>query len=382
MTAPDEARPRGGLFARRNLARLALVYAGAVACGYLAARLGVPLPWMIGPMVFAGAVSIGGLGVSVPVVTRTVGQIVVAATVGLSFTPLALAAVSEQLVAMLAVALLTIVLGFIAAAVLMRLTRIDLVSASLASIPGGPVEMASLAARHGVAPGPVAMAQTLRIALLVLIVPPFLVALDGGPVDARAIFAAGPVDYRGALLLLAIATAGGFAFRWTGIASPFFLGPLGLSAGASALLLPVAMPPYWLLASAQVLLGVWLGCMLDKALFTRAPGFLPAVLASTALLLVMCAAMAVLFSHLTGIDWRTMLLATAPGSVTEMALTAKLLQQGVATVTAFHVIRIFIIIPSAPLLFLIMARLVTKLQGAKDQDAKGRGAKDRGKADR
>ncbi|WP_274425226.1 AbrB family transcriptional regulator [Chelativorans sp. YIM 93263] len=38
-----------------------------------------------------------------------------------------------------------------------------------------------------------------------------------------------------------------------------------------------------------------------------------------------------------------------PGSVTEMALTAKILEQGVAIVKAFHVVRIFIIIPSAPL---------------------------------
>lgn len=37
------------------------------------------------------------------------------------------------------------------AAVLMRLTRMDVISASLASIPGGPVEMAALATRYGVA---------------------------------------------------------------------------------------------------------------------------------------------------------------------------------------------------------------------------------------
>ncbi len=101
------------------------------------------------------------------------------------------------------------------------------------------------------------------------------------------------------------------------------------------------------------------------------------VLASTAILLVMCAAKAVLFSHLTGIDWRTMLLATAPGSVTETALTAKLLQRGVVAVTAVHVARIVVIIPSASLLVLITARLAAKLQGAE-----GRGAEGRGKADR
>ncbi len=62
-------------------------------------------------MVFAGAASIGGFGVGIPIVTRTVGRIAVAATVGLSITPLARAAVGEQLVASLAVVLSTIALG-------------------------------------------------------------------------------------------------------------------------------------------------------------------------------------------------------------------------------------------------------------------------------
>ncbi len=67
--------------------------------------------------------------------------------------------------------------------------------------------------------------------------------------------------------------------------------------------------------------------------------------------------MAFAISAFTGIGWQVMVLATAPGSVTEMALTAKILQQGVAMVTAFHVVRIFILLPAAPLIFAITARL-------------------------
>jgi uncharacterized membrane protein AbrB (regulator of aidB expression) len=55
-----------------------------------------------------------------------------------------------------------------------------------------------------------------------------------------------------------------------------------------------------------------------------------------------------------------MVLSTAPGSVTEMALTAKILQEGLAIVTAFHVIRIFIILPFASSIIAITARLASK----------------------
>ena len=60
---------------------------------------------------------------------------------------------------------------------------------------------------------------------------------------------------------------------------------------------------------------------------------------------------------ITGEKWTVMILATAPGSVTEMALTAKILQEGIAVVTAFHLVRIFIILPFAPLMISLTARL-------------------------
>jgi len=58
-----------------------------------------------------------------------------------------------------------------------------------------------------------------------------------------------------------------------------------------------------------------------------------------------------------------MLLAASPGSVTEMALTARLLHQDAARVTAFHLVRIFTIMPLAPLIFAGAARAASRLQG-------------------
>lgn len=347
-------------FKRTSWPRILVIYVGAVIIGYAASWLRVPLPWMIGPMMFAGVVSALSGYATVPRITRPVGQTVVAGVVGLAFTPSAVTALAEQIIPMLAAALMTIVAGFATAAVLMRLTRIDVISASLASIPGGPVEMAALASRYGVAPGPVAFAQTLRITLLVLIIPPALLAINGGGRDAALVLTSGVVDYLGGALLLAIAAAGGFFFRWIRVSSPFFLGPLAFAATASALSIPISMPPYWVLASAQVLLGVWLGCMFDRETLIESRGFIAAAIVSTALLLILCVAMAFALSAMTGIEWQTMVLATAPGSVTEMALTANVLQQGVAVVTAFHVVRIFVILPLAPLIFATTARFANR----------------------
>lgn len=341
----------------RYIVRMLGIYVGAICAGWITAALNVPLPWMIGPMVFASALGLSGFSIRVPTITRPIGQTVVAATVGLSFTPVAVAAIADWIVAMIAVAVLTVVAGFLVAAVLMRLTRIDVISASLATIPIGPVETANLAVRHGVAPGPVAFAQTLRIMLLVLLVPPVIVALDGSVQDPMATLRDANVDLLGGLLLIAAATAGGWVAKRLKVSNPFFLGPLAGSALAAALSLPVSALPFIVLSAAQVLLGVWLGAMFDRTLFSKSKSFVPAAFLSTFLLIIACTAMALGVSALTGISWTTMVLATAPGSVTEMALTAKILEEGVALVTAFHLTRIFIILPLAPFIFSLTARV-------------------------
>ncbi len=354
--------------------RTALIYAGAAVAGYFTALLNIPLPWMIGPMVFIAAVNIIlEPAIRIPRLSRPLGQTLVAGSVGLAFTPAALAALAEQLVAMVVAALLTVVAGLIVAAVLMRLTRTDVISASLSSVPGGPVEMANLAAHHGVDPGPVAFAQTLRIALIVLIFPPLLVAINGDTADPTRILAGPPAEPLGALLLIVLAGGAGLLFQVLRISNPFFLGPLAASAAATALLLPVTSVPFPLFAAAQVLLGVWLGATFNRGLFSRASGFLLAAFASTGLLLVLCALMAFAISALTGLPWQTMILATAPGSVTEMALTAKILEQGVAIVTAYHVVRIFIILPAAPLIIRTTARIAERFgRGGESQRVPGR----------
>lgn len=338
--------------------RYFLIYSGAIAAGYLASMARVPLPWMIGPLLFSSALGLAGYTVRVPQVTRPIGQTIVSGVVGLSFTPAALVVVSEQIVAMIVVAILIIVAGFAVAALLMRLSRVDVISASLASIPVGPVEIAHLAIRYGVDPGPVVFAQTVRIMLVVLVIPPVIIALDGSVADPTLTLGSGTmIDPAGAVLLLALSTAGGIAFKLIRVSSPFFLGPLAFSAAASAMMLPVAAPPFIFLAAAQILLGVWLGAVIDRKLIKNARGFIPAAMLSTAIMVSLCCAIALGMSAITGIRWTTAVLATAPGSITEMALTAKILQDGVAMVTAFHIVRIFIIIPSAPLIFAITARV-------------------------
>jgi membrane AbrB-like protein len=338
----------------------ALIFAGALVFGVVAQWLRFPLPWMLGAMLFSMTVRMLNLPVRIPVQTRQLGQVLVASSVGLSFTPEALQVMGSLLAPMVLAAIVTIFIGFGVAAVLMWLTRVEAITAILASLPMGPVESAVLAEKHNVPLGPIVFAQTLRIIFLVVLIPPLIVLLDGTISDPVAVLRNVEWNMRGALILFAFGLGGALIARKLGLGNPFFIGALAGAAICAALTLPISPFPYPVLACAQVFLGIWLGAVFDRDLIRRARGFIPGCILTSLLLVCLCAAMGVVLTYLTGQPWQVMVLATAPGSVTEMALTAKILQEGLALVTAFHLVRIFIILPFAPLIISFSARAAAR----------------------
>lgn len=343
-----------------RMIKVLLIYAGALLFGIMAHWVHFPLPWMLGAMVFASTVRMLDQPLPIAPMTRQIGQILIATSVGLSFTPEAVRAMDTLLLPMIVVAIATIGLGFLVAAVLMRITKVDVITATLASIPMGPVESAILAVKHNVQPGPIVFSQTLRIILLVVLIPPAIVAIDGTIKDPIAVLAQTHWTLSGAVLLCLSGIIGALAARAVRLANPFFVGSLGGAAIAAAFSLPITAYPYPVLVLAQVFLGVWLGAVFDRDLLRRAQGFIPGAIFAAILLILLCLAMGLALTWLTGQSWQVMVLSTAPGSVTEMALTAKILQEGLAVVTAFHVIRIFIILPFASSIIAITARLASK----------------------
>lgn len=345
--------------AANQLAGLGQLYAGALVAAAAAKLAHIPLPWMIGPLAFSILFVLAVRPISVPPITRPVGQVVAGLTVGAFMSPDSLVAIAEDWLPILAAVSFTIVAGLVSAALLTRLSGMGPVSANLACIPGGPVEMAALAERYGVDPGPVAFTQLLRIVLLVLVIPPTIALLGGTPEIAAPGHTFGPGD---TLLVLLVGVAGGFLFLPLRLPSPFFLGPCFIMAIMTVSGTFSGVLAYWIVALAQVLLGVWLGCTFDRKHLGKVKRMLPAIFLSAALLLSLCAGMALVFSAIAGLRWKTMVLATAPGSVTEMALTAQVLGENVALVTAFHVTRIFLTLPLVPLFFRLAFWITRKLR--------------------
>lgn len=328
--------------------RLFGTYLLACAAGFVFQRLGVPLPWMIGPLVSTGALYASGRAQgSVPVQTRPYGQMIVAATVGTAFTPAALQMVFDLFPLLVGMALVTALMAIIVAVILSRVGHLPLAPALLATLPTSPVEAAVLAERFQFDPGPIVLSQTVRISAVVILVPMAIYIIDGWPV-ARPAIVSEATDLAGLALLAAGALAGGYGFRWIGAPNPFFLGPLCVASAMTAAALEPEVFPGVVIAGAQIVLGTWLGSTFRQSLFRKAGRLVFASITTTLLLLLLSSAAAAAAAALLRMEWETLVLGAAPGGAAEMALTARFLEQNVALVTAFQLVRIFLFMPNIP----------------------------------
>ena len=329
----------------RFMLALTGLYAAAGMAGLVFSALNLPLPWMIGPLFAAGLLTVtGALPVRVPIQTRPFGQITVATFVGAHFTPAAFHSLLQTAPILVFASLYIVAISVVVSLVQRRVYGTDGVTAFLSIVPTSPVEAGVLAEHHGVAPAPVIFAQTMRIALVVTIFPMMLylagdtsVALPPPDVDHGLI---------AFCITLAGATAGPILFKALRLNNPFFLGPLFMAATLSALGQPAFDIPRPMLALAQVVLGTWLGSCFTRRTFTERKNLVSSVFFTSVMLLVLCVFGAWLASKLLDTAFPTMVLGFAPGGTTEMALTAGILGQDVALVTAMHLARIFVIMPN------------------------------------
>lgn len=334
------------------LAALAACAAG----GAIAFFLHVPLPWMTGSLLTMAALKFAGAPVAAPRGGRELGQILVATALGLYFTPPVAREVLGRWDLLVAAALFATVLAYVGAWMIATWSDTDRTTALFASVPGGATEMMHLGERFGARADRIAVAQSLRILVVVVTVPAAMLWSGAhGVEDYPAVTVA--VDHRGLALLLACTAAGGLALWVVGSPSPFMLGSLMVAIGLTVAGVQWSSVPTPLVNAAQVLLGCNLGSRFERAFVRGAPRFVLVVLASIVAGIAISAAFAVAAAWWSGLPVATMVLATAPGGIAEMCITAKVLQLGVPLVTAAHVTRVIILVTTTGPLFRMLRRL-------------------------
>lgn len=334
------------------------VVAGLAACGAAGAlcqTFGTPLPWMIGPLLAMALLRFSGAEVTAPRGAREAGQIIIATALGLYFTPLVAQEVLGRWELLVAAALFATALAYIGALPISRLTDTDRTTAFFASVPGGATEMAILGERFGAKPDRIALAQSLRILLVVILVP-FAFTFAGVHGSDVAIPVTRDTNAQGFTMLFACTTVGGILMSRLRVPNGWLLGALAVSIGLTASGIQWSAVPTPLSNAGQLMLGCALGSRFEREFMRRAPKFVLVVCISTVVAIGLSAIFGAGIAQASGLAMPTMILATAPGGIAEMCITAKVLQLGVPMVTAAHVTRVIMLVTTTAPIFRVVRR--------------------------
>ena len=321
--------------------------------GYSFYRLGIYLPWMLGPLFIILFTKLKvGRYFYWPKQARSLGLIILGIQLGSSFTKTALAEMVRQLPFMLlstvTITLFTVITGLLIA----KKMKLSFGTAMLGSFPGGLSQMVVLSEElKNVDEAVVAFMQTFRVILVISIVPwavtHVLTNMNGvnniKPIVAQHFFLL-EYNWKFALLLLISLIIFIVIAKKIHFPLPHLLGPL-VAATLFNFVGPGApeIPSFWLNLS-QLMIGAHLGYTLkvdNPKLFKKMFGI---IFFSNVLLIAFCYGMALYIGKYISIPENELFLSLAPGGVAEMSVTALSVHVNVSTVTSFHLFRILFIL--------------------------------------
>ncbi|MBK19451.1 MAG: hypothetical protein CMM52_11515 [Rhodospirillaceae bacterium] len=326
----------------QRLPRMALALAVSIPAGALLRWLDTPIPWLIGPMVAVATLNLLGIRAFALPYGRQVGQVILGSAIGVYFTPTVIAAIASNSLAILITTLSAFVIGGIGAVVMSRVSGVDGKSAFFSSIPGGSMAMANLAEKYGATMPPVAVAHSLRVSILVIVIP-FGITYGGIPIEPSAYRPEFALNYTILIPWLAVGLILGelserLRFHNGCLLTPLFLGMILALNGFT-----LSEVPGWLIDFAQLLFGLILGERYERAFFARHKLFIPFALVNAVFIILASVAVAISVAWAFDLPIATMIIATAPGGMAEMAVVAQALQMAVPMVMAFHLFRIIVV---------------------------------------
>lgn len=339
-------------------AALALTLAVGAVGGLVGQALGLPLGLLLGALVAVGTcaatdVRLAGHGVHLPQPLRFFFVPVIGVSIGGAFTPAVLAQMPGWWPSLLALCVYVPV-AHLAGYWIYRRGGLPPATAWFGATPGGLIDSVVLGEAAGADGQMLVLLQFLRLILTVVAVPVGFMILTGEAVGSSggARIGSGDALLRGDLALLAVAAvAGYFLGKWLRFPAAIMTGPIALSAAFHLAGWTEGVPPDWMVAVTQVVVGSALGARfvgLPRGALGRAARLAGA---NVAVALMLAFGFAWIVPLMVEVPVTGAFLAFAPGGLAEMSLVALSLQVSVVFVTAHHVLRIVLSVLLAQVLW-------------------------------
>ncbi|WNL43221.1 AbrB family transcriptional regulator [Halomonas sp. PAMB 3264] len=315
--------------------------AGAVG-GTVFQLIGLPLAWMLGPLVANLLLSCNNVHVAVPERLRSVFLAMMGLVLGSQVTPQLAHRVGDWPISA-ALLLAGVAASTAAAAAWYRRCGFDATSAWFSAAPGAMTAMILLGDRCGGDPQRIAVAQSLRVVLVILFLPAFFWVASGegaSPMPPGTAFESGWM-----LLLIPLVLPLG---RWLRLPSAALLAPLLVAAVLSGFDIASLALPGWGMNLMLWVLGSAIGSRFRGMTGRQLSRYLWQSGVATLLALMVLALFAEAIHQFLGVGRDVAILALAPGGIGEIAILAVALDIDPVFVAFHHLLRMITLMIIAP----------------------------------
>ncbi|NOU98562.1 AbrB family transcriptional regulator [Paenibacillus planticolens] len=344
----------------------------AILGGFFFQLIHMPIPWLLGSMVFVliGSKAMRGFTLYWPGPIRNTGMIIIGYTLGLSFTASTLVQIGHQLPTMvLFTALLLVCAGGIAF-IISLLSGIPFPTVLMGSIPGGLSQMVSLAEEmKGIDLTIVTFLQVSRLIMIIFCVPLLIFSPlfhNTSSNSATATYSTGTtgqeVLYSHLWLFAIVCVLLALLGQRIKFPTAFLLGPM-----IGTILLNLSgyeghSLPTFVLNLSQLMLGSYIGLLLKPENLQHKVKIVLLALLNGVALIGCSMLLSLLLTRLHDITSATSFLSLSPGGMDQMAFIAKEVNADLSVITCYQLFRTLFIFFAVPPLLRLIFRSVLKVK--------------------
>ncbi len=335
-----------------NAKGLAIAFVGA----WFAVWIELPLPWLLGPLLIT--LLIGSFSISNPCHPRwrMTGQVIIGMVLGLYFSPALMNALSIYWMFIVFGILWSLVLSLALASLQYKVNQLDWATAWFASAIGSASEMVNIAEKHQAQVDTVAVSHSLRIVILVVLVPLFMgLYFDvTWSVPTQLVL---NISVFSTVLLFVLALVEAKLFDALNVLNAWILGPLFLVGMLSYFELLNQSFPAWFIAFGQLCIGWSLGSKFPFSFLKNNQKFLFFTLLFNFIALLLSIFLVISLVQFVSVDAKVLLLGLSPGGIAEMSLMAKVLGLSVPIIVAFQLSRLIFVILTTRIFYRLSKKL-------------------------
>jgi membrane AbrB-like protein len=343
--APPPA-PAGAALRRAGRIVLTLAIAG-LGVG-LFALLGLPLPWLLGPMTLSLVAALLNAPLEAPPGVPLAMRTVLGVAVGAAITPELLGRLPGMGISVALVPLFILACGLVGVPYFVRVCGFDRPTAYFSAMPGGFQDMVLLGLSAGGNPRALSLVHATRVLAIVAVMPALVSGLWGRSLDGPAGVPASAVPAQELVVMALCAGLGWWAAERVRLFGAAILGPMIAAIAASLLGLIHQRPPAEAILAAQFFIGIGIGALYRGVTLAELRTTVLAALGFCVILTAISAGFAEIVVQLGLAEPVEAFLSFAPGGQGEMVVLGIVAGADVAFVVTHHLVRLVTVMLAAP----------------------------------